>query len=1127
MKPLSTVQLFIAMLIVFSAHASAQTGNCSSWAAKLESLEGNGSVKRGGESEWVGVTPGATFCYGDTLRVTEFRAALRLENDSLVRINEGSIIKFLPPKESFWVEVLNGAAHFLSRTPKKFTVKAPYMNAAVEGTEFIVSHNDNGDTVTVFEGQVLASNAQGKIRLQALQQSSALPNEAPTKAISINLRETAAWTLYAPPLYVPSDQLAQDIQQAINTGAIGKALSLLDASALKSDLNALNAYTTLALFRGRLTDARIKNQQALAQNKASADALANSAFMYLLDGKAGLALEKTHNLVKQHPESINAQLVHSYALQANFQLEQALAAAQIAQRLNANVVTNTRIAELALSLGKSRLASDTLAKTKTNPLYAPYADSLRALIALQNNSNRKARAILQKSVTNNPNVPLTHFVLGLTHIRLNKLQEGRAGIELAVTLDPSNSLYRSYLGKAFAAQNKGEKAKEQFELAKILDPNDPTPWFYQALEQQANNQLIESQHNYNKSRALNDGRAVYRSRLLLDKDDAARTSSQGRALKALGFEQQAIQLGAEAVQQAPGEHAGHRLLAEVYANDYHRELLRSSERLQATIHQPLGAVPLPLGLSESGMVITEGAGPADLGANEYNSMYLDEGFGLQAKVLGGTQGTGAYDVAVNGNRETLAFSLGQYRYKSDGYRENNDVDYKISNAFVQWQPTQNLGFQAELGQRDDNIGDLTTEFGANTHSTTSRVVGESETQRVSMKYQSDSGTYLVLNVTDKDESNVAEDTLALPGLTIEISNDEKINSSQYELQLVHEFRHTTLSGGLKSSESKSTGASSLYYVEFDALDSAETSSKNSLEQAYLYSDITALNNSLIVTLGAEHNSAEHAVQVGVDGQPIENKNDKTIYPKMGVAWDITPKIKLRTAYFTTISMVPKISGSLNSTHIAGAAQVYDHFDVGTTSSNKTLGVNIAASDRAKIGLDILKQNITLPNNTGLQFVDSDMQYDLVSAHFDYLLTEKLSTHIKLSTEEVDRDQISNEPLPLFPLTLQNNSLNIGLSYQLTRHSFIKIEGKHINQQYSTESIPDLFIDSEDFSERLNIIDASIQANLPNRLGKVTLLAKNLLDTEFTYADLELMYSTPSRQELTPERTLLVKFEINI
>ena len=80
---------------------------------------------------------------------------------------------------------------------------------------------------------------------------------------------------------MPSDQLTQDIQHAINTGAIGNALSLLDANALKNDLNALNAYTTLALFRGRLTDARIKNQQALAQNKASADALANSTISYM------------------------------------------------------------------------------------------------------------------------------------------------------------------------------------------------------------------------------------------------------------------------------------------------------------------------------------------------------------------------------------------------------------------------------------------------------------------------------------------------------------------------------------------------------------------------------------------------------------------------------------------------------------------------------------------------------------------------------------------------------------------------------------------------------------------------------------------------------------------------------
>ncbi|SMF22241.1 FecR family protein [Alteromonadaceae bacterium Bs31] len=1127
MKLLPLLHITFATFLCISLHASAQTGNCESWAAKLESLEGSGSVKRDGEPDWLNVNPGATFCYGDTLRITEFRAALRLENDSLVRLNQGSMIRFLPPEESFLIEILTGAAHFLSRTPAAFMVIAPYMNAAVEGTEFIVSHSEQEDTVTVFEGHVLASNEQGSTQLEALQQSSAQAGNAPSQAININLLDTAAWTLYAPPLHINTNTLPENIKTAVSTGDLATALKLLGSDAFIRDADALNATTIIAIFRGQLNQARSANQAALALTAKAEEAEANKAFIALLEGKAEEALQLSRALVTQAPGNLNTQLVHSYTLQANFKLEEALIAAQQAQAIRSNALTNTRVAELALSLNKNRLASSALKEVVPHPLYSPYADSLRALIALQNNRNRKARDILQASIKQNPNVPLTHFALGLTQIRLNNLEQGRELIELAVTLNPNNSLYRSYLGKAFSAQNKSDKAQKQFQIAKILDDNDPTPWFYLALEQQGNNQLIESLQSFNKSRDLNDGRAVYRSRMLLDSDTAARSSSQGRVLKSLGFEQQAIQLGAEAVQQAPGEHSGHRLLAEAYANDYHREMLRSSERLQATIHQPLGAVPLPLGLSESGMVIIEGAGPADLGTNEYNAMFIDEGFGLQAKALGGTQGTKAYDVAINGNREQLAFSLGQYRYQSDGYRENNDVDYKISNAFVQWQPTRNLGFQAEIGQRDDNIGDLTTEFGANTHSQTTRQMLESETQRISTKYETDTGTALILNVTDKDESELLNDKLSLPDLTIELNNDQQINSNQYELQLAHKFNNTTLRGGLKNTEAKSTGARSSYYVEFDFLDLVNTASKEKLEQAYLYSDITALNNHLLFTLGVEHNNATRSIQQGTEGPVISYENNKNLYPKIGAQWSITPRVKLRTAFFETISMTPKISWNLSPTHIAGFAQVYDHFDTGTTSINRTLGLDIGTEGKASFGLDILNQDINLPDNNGLEIVERGVGYRVLNTHFDYLFTEKLSTHITLSVEEVDRNQNAAEPLLLFPLTLENDSVKIGLSYQLTSYSFIKIDAKYINQQYSTEPIPDLNAASEVFSERFSIFDAIVEANLPNMLGKVSLIAKNLFNKDFTYADVELMYSAPSKQELTPERALLFKYEISI
>ena len=455
------------------------------------------------------------------------------------------------------------------------------------------------------------------------------------------------------------------------------------------------------------------------------------------------------------------------------------------------------------------------------------------------------------------------------------------------------------------------------------------------------------------------------------------------------------------------------------------------------------------------------------------------------------------------------------------------MDYKISNAFVQWQPTQNLGFQAELGQRDDNIGDLTTEFGANTFSDTTREISESETHRVSMKYQSDSGTHFVLNVTDRNESNIADDTLALPNLTIDFANDEDIKSNQVELQLSHKFSFTTLRGGLRSSELNSAGTSSSYYKEFDYLDLTKTNSHKSIKQAYLYSDISTLSDSLLFTIGTEYNAAHHSIQLGEEQQIMSNDEDKKIYPKIGLIWKATPHLKVRTAFFESISMASQISWSLTPTHIAGFAQIFDQYNSGTKSSTKTIGSTFTVSNKSNVGFDILMQNLSVPFFNSLNTIKSDMQHNVATTYFDYLATKKMSAHFEFSMEEINRYLDTSNPFTLYPSSIRNNTLTIGLSYQLTGTAFLKLEGQSIGQQYSTESVPSLGIASEQFSEQMNILNASLEVDLPNMPGKIKLIGNNLLDAQFSFADLGLMYSAPSRQELSPERALSLNLEINL
>src|SRR4030067_413113 len=110
----------------------------------------------------------ARFCPGYAPRTgARSRAALVLANETIVRLDQLTTLTLsgLDDQATSWVDLLHGAAHFLSRTPRALKVKTPYVNAGVEGTEFVVRADRDEGSVTVLEGRVRADNPQGVVVL--------------------------------------------------------------------------------------------------------------------------------------------------------------------------------------------------------------------------------------------------------------------------------------------------------------------------------------------------------------------------------------------------------------------------------------------------------------------------------------------------------------------------------------------------------------------------------------------------------------------------------------------------------------------------------------------------------------------------------------------------------------------------------------------------------------------------------------------------------------------------------------------------------------------------------------------------------------------------------------------------
>src|SRR5262249_21327685 len=76
-----------------------------------------------------------------------------------------------------------------------------FVNAAVEGTEFVVKVAQDEGSVTVLEGRVSVENSAGAITLGAGQSASAARGAAPRAVVVVNPRDAVQWALYYPPLF--------------------------------------------------------------------------------------------------------------------------------------------------------------------------------------------------------------------------------------------------------------------------------------------------------------------------------------------------------------------------------------------------------------------------------------------------------------------------------------------------------------------------------------------------------------------------------------------------------------------------------------------------------------------------------------------------------------------------------------------------------------------------------------------------------------------------------------------------------------------------------------------------------------------------------------------------------------
>ncbi len=440
-----------------------------------------------------------------------------------------------------WVELLTGAVHFWSRRPRSLRITTPFVNGAVEGTEFLIEVDAVEARLSVWEGQVLAENAQGTLLLTAGQSASARAGQPPTlRPIVVRPSDAVAWTLY----YLRSRPSAQDVpdrpgetwpeepRRSIAAARVGDRETAFErlgrVPESVTDPRVFVHRASLLLAVGRVDEARPVIERALTVEPGHASALALQSVVAVSQNRRADAVRLANEAAARDPASASARVAQSYAGRRR---SISPGRERASRRPSGSTRGARSFARGSRSYGAEGRVDRALREAEEAVRLEPglgRAHTVLGFVRLARLETGRAADAFERAIGLDGAAPLPRLGRELTRIRRGDLAGGREELEIAVSLDPGDALLRSYLGKAYYEERRPKPATSELERAEAVDPADPTPWFYQAILLQSVNRPVEALESLERSIALNDNRAVYRSRQLLDEDLAARGASLGR-----------------------------------------------------------------------------------------------------------------------------------------------------------------------------------------------------------------------------------------------------------------------------------------------------------------------------------------------------------------------------------------------------------------------------------------------------------------------------------------------------------------------------------------------------------------------------------------------------------------------
>ena len=719
--------------------------------AKVVDIDGQVTVARHNTPTWQPLLAGQLLQSGDNVRTgAHSRVSLLLEDESLIKLKEGSEFtlgevapnagwtllregKTDPPSIQSIFELKKGGAWFLNKNRAVvIALKTPRGVIGVRGTELGVqlkgAETESTLHVATLEGQAHIENDQGEMTIKSGEEGIVRPGMAPTRQRLLAPAEAVQWTITFPPLVTPRDMHVTRVHtqagwDALNRGRLEEALSHFERVANPDATDRLGQTAALIALK------RFEQAMALLararRRYPTTDAFAlQQAWLDLMTGRIVQAEQVLKTWTTHHPkepmgwqlralvalvldrqqeieafagkatelgaDSPTSWIIQAYIHQAKFRLDRAEEAAQKALDLDPEHVTALMtLAKLQFGSGRTNDALQTIERAaRVAPQHAE-VHSLNGFILFSLRRVTEAITAFEKAAKQDTALSEPHMGLGLSFMRQGDTARALEEITTAVLLDPRRSLLRSYWAKWLHQVGRHHRALDVLRMAKTLDPNDPTPALYEALILKDLNRPTEAIHAIHAAIRLNDHRAVYRSRFLLDGDLAVKNVDLATLFERLNLAPWAKNKAAASIRQDYTNASGHLFYGSALSQEGGRDMAANTEHLHARLLMP-----------------------ANLNSfntfNTYTTFVEKPAIDLSVSTRLGNQRALRLSQSVVGAvpEANLAYIVGYETDRTDGWREAHFDKTRALAGYAKWDGPENGGlyvtaslFESEQGDR--------------------------------------------------------------------------------------------------------------------------------------------------------------------------------------------------------------------------------------------------------------------------------------------------------------------------------------------------------------------------------------------------------------------------------------------